>query len=716
MEKMVVNRLSWYLEKNNLLNPNQAGFRKGHSTSDPIIRLKSEAEFSLNSGFITVAVLIDFTRAFDLLWVDGLLIKMRQLNLSGNIINWVKNFLTNRTNIVKVGNCFSDSFSNENGTPQGSSISPILFLIMVNDFPKLSTFTSDAFFADDCTIWRSGKNINIILYHLQKDLDIISLWCKKWGLVINSDKTIGIVFTRKVIACQKLKLNIQGKPIVFQNSCILLGVQFDNHLTWGPQVESLILKSSKILNIMRCISGINWGASNNILLTIYKSMILSHLDYCCFIYEGCSKTILHKIDTIQYKALLIVTGGMKGTAHNALLGECCEIPLELRREKLLIKYLLKIKNNDNNSAALILKDKKYFNLELNYNSKYKLQLETFFKQTGLAVPDGNTLTIFNPTPWSSLYNQVDLTHLNARNFSDSPIYDAPYVNSIINNISTIFNYTFFVDASVSSEGKVGAALFLPSKKLTIKTRLPNGLSVYFAEATAILLALKYAEENKLYNFCVISDSLHVLQDIKNCNLASSPHPSTIANITKLLSLDTSHQNSLIWLPGHANHPFLKSINFSAKSAAQEITPPGFNITNQEILLGVDAWAQGKWAQNWKLSPTCSYQKMANLRKSCFYFTKSRKKETIINRLRLMQTKLKGGLAKIGLEQEANCSTCGVLQNGPHLILECKETEQLRVLLRANKPSNIKWEFFELLSDTKLATIVADYVLEHNISI
>src|SRR6267154_314074 len=83
MEKMIVNRLSWYLEKNNLINGNQAGFRKGFCTSDPIIRLKYEADHAVKSGNITVAVLIDFTSAFNLLWVNGLLIKMMDLNITG---------------------------------------------------------------------------------------------------------------------------------------------------------------------------------------------------------------------------------------------------------------------------------------------------------------------------------------------------------------------------------------------------------------------------------------------------------------------------------------------------------------------------------------------------------------------------------------------------------------------------------------------------------
>ena len=87
IEKMITIRLTWYLQKNHLLNSNQAGFRKSFSTSDPIIRLSNEAEIAVNSGNYTVAVMIDFKSAFDLLWIDGLLIKMVQLNISGTFLN-----------------------------------------------------------------------------------------------------------------------------------------------------------------------------------------------------------------------------------------------------------------------------------------------------------------------------------------------------------------------------------------------------------------------------------------------------------------------------------------------------------------------------------------------------------------------------------------------------------------------------------------------------
>src|SRR3989442_7611106 len=292
-------------------------------------------------------------------------------------LDWTKNFLSHRTYRVQVGDALSQEYTTVNGTPQGSSYSPLLFLILVNDFPKLSSFTSDAFFADDCTIWRSGMNLASIIFHLQQDLAIIAEWCNKWCFIINSDKTIGIVFTNQKVNIDIINLKINGNSIKFYKNSKLLGINLDSHLTWTPHVNYLVEQSNKGLNLMRCLSGTSWGSSKKVLLTLYKSLILSKLDYCSFLYMNAADTTLQKIDTIQYKSLLLAVGGMRGTALNALLGDCGELPMKFRRKKILLKYLLKIHDNTRNSASSVLLDKKFFSLELNCKSQYKVFLNSF---------------------------------------------------------------------------------------------------------------------------------------------------------------------------------------------------------------------------------------------------------------------------------------------------------------------------------------------------
>src|SRR5437870_11147681 len=106
---------------------------------------------------------------------------------------------------------------------------------MINDLPTLSRFTNRALFADDLTIWRSGINIQQIIYHLQEDVNSLISWCNKWGFSINSNKTIGIIFTNK----KNLKIPpmlIEKDVIKFENKCVILGITFDSHLTWAPYI------------------------------------------------------------------------------------------------------------------------------------------------------------------------------------------------------------------------------------------------------------------------------------------------------------------------------------------------------------------------------------------------------------------------------------------------------------------------------------------------
>ena len=202
-----------------------------------------------------------------------------------------KNFVSDRKYLVKLKDYFTRPYSLDNGTAQGSALSPLLFLIMINDFPKLSRFTSEALFADDCTIWRSGNNILQIMKHLQDDLKLIETWCKEWGFVINTSKTIGIVFSNKGITINPT-LKINDRIIEFKSSCKILGVAFDSRLSWMHHIQDVRERISPRLNLMRSLTGVNWGASKSTLLIIYKAWIRSILDYNCWVYRDAAKSNL----------------------------------------------------------------------------------------------------------------------------------------------------------------------------------------------------------------------------------------------------------------------------------------------------------------------------------------------------------------------------------------------------------------------------------------
>ena len=117
-ERLAANRLTYVLEKNNLLSNLQAGFRKDRSTTDQIVRLQDIINKYLNNRGYTLAVFLDFEKAFDMVWKNGLLIKLKHLKISGNMFNFINNSLSYRTIQMRVDDALSSIYSLGN-TAQG---------------------------------------------------------------------------------------------------------------------------------------------------------------------------------------------------------------------------------------------------------------------------------------------------------------------------------------------------------------------------------------------------------------------------------------------------------------------------------------------------------------------------------------------------------------------------------------------------------------------
>ncbi len=717
-EKMITSRLTWFLVKNNVLNPNHAGFRKSFSTGDPIIRLSHEAEIAVNSGNYTVAIMIDFTCAFDLLWIDGLIIKMMKLSISGKFLNWIKNFLSNRTNRVKIDNFFSNDFSQQNGTPQGSTISPILFLIMVNDFPALSQYTYDAFFADDCTVWRSGNNLSLILHHLQLDLNLISSWCLKWGFKINSLKTTGIIFSNKNIASFTASLNIDGRPIIFYNTVKLLGVMFDSHMTWKAHIDYLVQKSVKGLNLIRCISGTSWGANQFILLVLYKSLILSSLDYCCFTYDSSASTSnLNKLKSIQYKSLLIATGAMRGTSLNALLGECAELPLLYRRKKIILNYLTKLNFNSCNSAKEVLTDKKYFQLGVNNKSKYKIFLDKFLSDKNI-TPFSITSPCYISCSCTAVNQNIDITFLDhVDNKTETSTLDKnSKVLDILITLAQLFDYVFFVDGSVKQDGKVGAAVYSPALYLELTFKLPDFLPIYFAEGFAVLQALLYAKGNDLINFCIISDNAKLVTDLYNQTFDSSSHPSLLHAITSSYPTSSSCHFLIKWLPSLSTIPCFNTVDSLATLATTLTTITPIDWSWHEVAPLIDEWAWGLWLHKWGNNPEGTYQCTYAPTSTISRTFSSRRHQIIANRIKLLHSKLNWGLYKIGKHDDGTCEVCSIKEDNNHFLIECSKTAELRKEIRNRITlSPDKWKYGYLTTIPCVIDLMVKFIIVNNIS-
>lgn len=226
---------------------------------------------------------------------------------------WIDDFLSDRFIQVRVNGLLSDSIEIVNGVPQGSVISPLLFNIMVNDIPIVFEGVNLSQFADDLDLWKTGRNISFLTKKMQVNLNKLSVWCKKWGFKLSPTKTVGVLFTRKR-SIPKIVLKLDGVPIKFESNTKFLGVYFDQRLSWAKHVEYIVEKCKSRINVLRCISGISWGANSKLLYMLYRALIRPILEYGCECFASSSKSTLAKLDSVQYKCLKICVGALRGSS------------------------------------------------------------------------------------------------------------------------------------------------------------------------------------------------------------------------------------------------------------------------------------------------------------------------------------------------------------------------------------------------------------------
>jgi hypothetical protein len=194
------------------------------------MRLADHVTLYFNCNISTAAVFLDIEKAFDTTWQPGLLYKLSKLQFSISLIKLIASFLSQRKFRVSVEGEMSKPRYMQAGVPQGSVLSPTLYTLYINDTPQ-TPGVNLALFADDTCLYATDLKEDYVLRKIQRGLDSMAAWCKRWNIKINEDKTQTIYFTPRNRPPNSL-LKLNGRNIPFVNSVKYLGVLFDKRMTW----------------------------------------------------------------------------------------------------------------------------------------------------------------------------------------------------------------------------------------------------------------------------------------------------------------------------------------------------------------------------------------------------------------------------------------------------------------------------------------------------
>ena len=341
-----------HLERENFLNPNQSGFRPGDSTINQLLSITHSIfeAFDCNPTLEVRSVYLDISKAFDRVWHEGLIYKLKRCGISGNLLLLLKSFLSDRKQRTVLNGQASTWGNVSAGVPQGSILGPLLFLIYINDLTN-NLKCSVKLFADDTSLFTAVQDPNLAASDMNHDLDHIALWAHDWRMSFNPNprkQAVELIFSKKKSKTNHPMILFNASPVSTVDQHKHLGIILDSKLSFSAHIQAAINKSRKAIGMLKFMSKY---LPRNTLNELYKLYVRPHLDYGDVIYhipqgmDGSENYMMEKLESVQYSAALAVTGTWRGTSRERLYNELGWESLSSRRWSRRLILLYKFINN-----------------------------------------------------------------------------------------------------------------------------------------------------------------------------------------------------------------------------------------------------------------------------------------------------------------------------------------------------------------------------------
>jgi len=306
LEKVLHARILKYCNENDLLPNNQFGFRSKHSTVHALLRLYEEAIMGFNDRKITIATFLDIEKAFDTMWVEGLIYKMIKMKFPDYLIKLMLSYLVDREFRVKLGGQFSDPVTVNDGVPQGSILGPLLFIIFLIDLPTHMNTTLTVF-ADDTNTFSTRVSKSRARSNVQSHLNKLKRYYHLWKIRVDAEKSEALFIQRSNYATDNKEnastVEFNDTIIPFKKSVRYLGYHVQPNLKHNEHVNRMLLKAHTGLHKLYPIMKPNNGISQKVKIKTYLTILRPVLTYVVAIWHNLPKYLIKKLKTFENKCL-----------------------------------------------------------------------------------------------------------------------------------------------------------------------------------------------------------------------------------------------------------------------------------------------------------------------------------------------------------------------------------------------------------------------------
>ena len=254
--------------------------------------------------------LLDVEKAFDNVWHDGLVYKLRHFDISPYLIKIIRNYLKDRRYKVSLYGVNSNTFSIPAGVPQGSLLGPVLYNIYTSDVPQLPDGGVLAFFADDTAVMVKGRKPCELRHRLQRCLNVFTDYVSTWKIKINGAKTQTIIFPHsrspRLIPPDDCKVTVSGSLVDWSSEVTYLGLTLDAKLLLSSHVSKTLNKCSVLVKCLYPLINRRSRLSVKNKLAVYKQIIAPVIYYAVPVWDICANTHKKRLQTLQNRTLKMV--------------------------------------------------------------------------------------------------------------------------------------------------------------------------------------------------------------------------------------------------------------------------------------------------------------------------------------------------------------------------------------------------------------------------